>query len=153
LIARVPNAPGSLEAHIYMAKLELVLARSMKAAGRPDAEWLNHVESARMDLDAGIGGAEPSMIEEYRGQIAALTAETPPTVVQTSPPGQVTSEASGARKKKKIDDLLSKADGLWKSDPDGAETYVDQVLEMQPDNKHAQELQENIRRRKEFLAK
>jgi ribosomal protein L40E len=153
LVDHAPDAQESREAQVYMAGLELVLARSMKAAGRPDGDWQSHVESARKDLDAGIGGAEASVVEDYRNQIAALM-EPVPAVSQTPAPGTPGGEPPVVHKKKpSIDDLLSKAEGLWKSDPNGAEKYVDQVLEMQPDNKRAQDLQEKIRRRKDALEK
>jgi hypothetical protein len=152
LAARVPEAPVALEAQVYMAKLELVLARSVKAAGRPDADWQAHVDAARKDLAAGIGGAEPSTIAEYRRQIAELTAEELPV-----PPKPIVAPPAGGGgpppRSKAIEKLLKHAKDVFMSDLKGAEDDVDRALEMDPGNKDAQELQEKIRQRKEFLAK
>ena len=150
LVDRVPDAPVSREAQIYMTSLELVLGRHMKSAAPTDLAWQGHVESARKDLEAGIGGAEPSTVEAYRRQIAEVTAETAAT---PPPPPQPVTGTVSASPKKKIEKLLKDAEDLKKDNPAEAEKYVDQILEMQPDNKHAQELQEYIRKRKEFLAR
>jgi ribosomal protein L29 len=110
------------------------------------------VDAARKDLAAGIGGAEPSTIAEYRRQIAELTAEELPV-----PPKPIVAPPAGGGgpppRSKAIEKLLKHAKDVFMSDLKGAEDDVDRALEMDPGNKDAQELQEKIRQRKEFLAK
>jgi ribosomal protein L40E len=148
LVERVPEAQESREAQVYMAKLELILARNLKAAGRPDADWRSHVASAQKDLTAGGGEAEPSVVEDYQKQIAALTvaeASATPTPPPPNPPD------ADAVRKKRIAKFLKDAEDVFMSNIKKAENDVDKVLEMDPGNPAAQALQERIRRRKVAL--
>jgi len=160
LINKVPNAPDAPGAYIQMARLELALAQSMKDAGRPDTDWMNHLNSARTDLDLGGGGADGSMIEEYRRQIAALSTPVSPPPVQ---PATTTANPAAVRRTK-IDRFLKNANQLYQEskglDHDAevgklkeAEAVVEQVLALQRDNAEAQELQRQISLRREFLEK
>jgi len=145
----------SSDPQVEMASRELFLAQHTKAAGQPDVVWKALMESARQHVEAGRGVPElASAVANCQREIAALAAESAAAPVGgPSAPLPSPAQMSAARKKAKIADLLSKAQGLWRSDPDQAEQYVDQILEMQSDNKDAKELQEKIRQRKEFLAK
>jgi hypothetical protein len=163
LISRFPDAQASRRAQIEMAGLELKLVQRMKENAKTYRDWQPHVASADQHL-AHSGGAEPSIMEQYQRQVAALNeeataaaaAETP----QPPPPATVTGSGSRRRNVDKLNDaqvLFDRTYDLTRprqdimSDLTKAEQLVEQVLKADTNNAEAKTLQGHIADRKDYF--
>jgi hypothetical protein len=130
LADRFPGTRAAQEAQVEMAGLDLSVVRRMKNAGEPATAWLDRIESARSHMEAAKG--EPSVsssVDDLQRQIEGLLADASslgPSPIQPQPLPNSESEGSPPRKpisalskrvKKRIEELLSQAEDLFKQQP------------------------------------
>jgi hypothetical protein len=156
LVDRFPGTKVAHEAQLDLARLDLGGVLGMKRAGVPPTAWHDQIESARAHLKSARG--EPALsieADDVQQQIESLLADSAPGHPQTAP--STTSGAAGtgsggalpaqSRKasKKKIDDLLKKAqDLLERRELDGADGVLSEVQKWDHDNPRAIELRGKI---------
>jgi serine/threonine protein kinase len=156
LVERFPGTKVAHEAQLDLAQLDLSAARRMKSAGEPLKAWSGQIESARNHLDGARG--EPSLnseVDDKQQQIESLLADSQPGHPRATPlaiPGAAVTGSGNAppaqtkkASKKKIDDLLKKAqDLLERRDWDGADSVLSEVEKSEHDNRKAIELRGKI---------